>query len=73
VSTGRNPEAELWPTRAVSPPQSRPPYFQRCIGRLKPGVTEQQARADLSLIAAQVQKQFPDSPYGAMTTEPLAS
>jgi putative ABC transport system permease protein len=65
------PEAALWPVRVVSPPRGRPPYFNRCIGRLKPGVTEQQAQADLSAIAAQVQKQFPDSPYGAMTTRPL--
>ena len=67
------PEAELWPVRAIRPPQNRPPYLLRCIGRLKPGVTEQQAQADLSLIAAQVQQQFPQSPYGTMTTEPLAN
>ncbi len=67
------PEAELWSVRAITPPQNRPPYFQRCIGRLKPGVTEAQARADLSVIAAQVQQQFPQSPYAAMTTERLAS
>ena len=65
------PEAELWPVRVIRPPRGRPPYFNRCVGRLKPGVTEQQAQADLSAIAAQVQKQFPDSPYSAMTTRPL--
>ena len=65
------PEAELWPVRVIRPPRSRPPYFNRCLGRLKPGVTEQQAQADLSAIAAQVQRQFPDSPYSAMTTRPL--
>ncbi len=65
------PEAELWPVRVIRPPRIRPPYFNRCIGRLKPGVTERQAQADLSAIAAQVQQQFPDSPYSAMTTRPL--
>jgi len=65
------PEAELWPVRVVRPPRGRPPYFNRCLGRLKPGVTESQAQADLSAIAAQVQQQFPDSPYSAMTTRPL--
>jgi putative ABC transport system permease protein len=65
------PEAELWPVRVIRPPTNRPPYFNRCVGRLKPGVTEQQAQADLSAIAAQVQKQFPQSPFAAMTTRPL--
>jgi putative ABC transport system permease protein len=65
------PEAELWPVQVIRPPRFRPPYFNRCIGRLKPGVTEQQAQADLSAIAAQVQRQFPDSPFNAMSTIPL--
>lgn len=65
------PGAELWPVRAIRPATSRPPYFNRCFGRLKPGVSEPQAQADLSAIAAQVQRQFPESPFGAMTTRPL--
>ncbi|HMZ18054.1 MAG TPA: ABC transporter permease, partial [Blastocatellia bacterium] len=65
------PEAELWPVRAIRPATNRPPYFNRCVGRLKPGVSEEQARADLSAIAAQVHQQFPESPFGAMTTRPL--
>jgi len=65
------PDAELWPVRVVRPPSRRGPYFTRCVGRLKQGVTEQQAQADLSAIAAQVKQQFPNTPFSAMTTRPL--
>ena len=67
------PEAELWPVRVIRPPTRRGPFFSRCIGRLKPGVTEQQAQADLSAIAAQVKQQFPNPPFSAMTTRPLTT
>jgi putative ABC transport system permease protein len=39
-------------------------HFLRPIGRLKPGVTLIQAQADTDLIAAQIEKQFPDSNTG---------
>jgi putative ABC transport system permease protein len=66
------PDAELWPVQVIRPPGRRGPYYMQCIGRLKPGVTEQQAQADLSAIAAQVKQQFPNSsPFNAMTTRPL--
>src|SRR5581483_1489407 len=65
------PDAELWPVRVIRQPRGRPPYFNRCVARLKPGVTEQQARGDLTAIAARVQKQFPQSPFNTMTTVPL--
>jgi putative ABC transport system permease protein len=39
-------------------------HFLRPIGRLKPGVTLTQAQADTDLIAAQIEKQFPDSNTG---------
>ncbi len=67
------PEAELWPVRVIHPPTRRGPFFSRCIGRLKPGVTERQAQADLSAIAAQVKQQFPNPPFSAMTTRPLTT
>ena len=39
-------------------------HFLRPIGRLKAGVTLTQAQADTDLIAAQLEKQFPDSNTG---------
>jgi hypothetical protein len=52
---------------AVNPDGSKPQTEQRgnhsleSIGRLKPGVTIAQAQADLSTIAANLEKQYPDS------------
>jgi putative ABC transport system permease protein len=52
---------ELWPILQLESAQQRPPYWLIPIGRLKPGVSEAQAAADASRIAAQVQQQFPRS------------
>lgn len=57
-----NRDVDLW---APSPPDA--PYAQkrdetwfRVIGRMKPGVTLQQARADLATVQSRLGKQFPD-------------
>ena len=42
----------------------RQAHFLRPVGRLKPGVSLTQAQADLDLIAAQLEKQYPDSNSG---------
>jgi putative ABC transport system permease protein len=39
----------------------RRPHYLRPIGRLKPDVTIEQARADMSSIAAALEKQYPDT------------
>ncbi len=59
----RTGTAEFWATLQIAPPQSRPPYYLNCIGRLKTNVTEQQALADASAIVNEVNKQYatPDS------------
>lgn len=36
-------------------------HFLRVIGRLKPGVTEAQAQAEISAIAARLEQQYPDT------------
>lgn len=41
--------------------RSRDSHWMAVIGRLKPGVTIQQAQAEMSLIASQLEKQYPDS------------
>jgi putative ABC transport system permease protein len=59
--------AELWvPLNFDADPEMkmRKAHFLRPIGRLKPGVSLTQAQADLDLIAAQLEQQFPDSNTG---------
>ena len=59
--------AELWvPLNFDSEPgmKQRRAHFMRPIGRLKPGVSLAQAQADMDLIAAQLEKQYPDSNTG---------
>ncbi|HEV2425072.1 MAG TPA: ABC transporter permease [Terriglobia bacterium] len=64
------PKIELWTTIAddrVAPPGGQPITEQRgahlleALGRLKPGVAIEQARADLNVIAAALAKKYPDS------------
>ncbi len=38
-------------------------HWLNAIGRLKPGVSLQQAQAEMTLIAAQLEKQYPDTNY----------
>ena len=58
--------AELWVPLTFDDPEMkmRKAHFLRPIGRMKPGVTLTQAQADLDLIAAQLEKQYPDSNSG---------
>jgi putative ABC transport system permease protein len=42
---------------------TRGTHWATALGRLKPGVTVQQAQADVSLIASRLEKQYPDSNY----------
>ena len=59
--------AELWvPLNFDSNPEmkERKAHFLRPVGRLKKGITLAQARADTDLIAAQLERQYPDSNTG---------
>ena len=59
--------ADLWvPLNFDSSPdmKQRFAHFLRPIGRLKQGVTLDQAQADTDLIAAQIEQQFPESNTG---------
>jgi len=56
-------EIQLWrpfPETENFPKQRRPHYL-RAIARLKPGVTLEQARADMVGIAAQLEKEYPET------------
>jgi putative ABC transport system permease protein len=58
-------EAELWGvTLNGEIATMRGQHFLRVMGRLKPGVTLDQARADFSLIAGQLEQQYPDTNKG---------
>ncbi|MEP6698238.1 MAG: ABC transporter permease, partial [Verrucomicrobiota bacterium] len=44
--------------------RSRGGHFLRCVGRLKPGFSVQQASAEVRAIGARLEKQFPDTNTG---------
>jgi len=54
-------ETDVWVPLAVSPrgKQARSSFSLKAVGRLKPGVTMQQARADMGAIADHLVEQFP--------------
>jgi len=56
-------DVDLWTPLDMSRGKlgERGTHQYRAIGRLKPGVTRQQAQADLQIIAQRLQKQYPDS------------
>lgn len=64
-------ESEIWPLLQLPVARFRPPYWLHSIGRLKPGVTEAEAQADLSTIAADVQRQYPQAGYTAALVVPM--
>jgi putative ABC transport system permease protein len=73
-----NPAPALWKSLAEDAEGDDPPVGQRgfdvldVIGRLKPGVTVDQAKADMSLIAGNLAKQFPadNKHYSSALVEP---
>jgi len=78
VYPANSPNIQLWTTIAddhVAPPDDQPITEQRgarmlrALGRLKPGVSIEQARADLNVIAAALSKQYADT----NTNDPEAS
>ena len=63
----QNDPGELWTTIAGDASGDEPvtgqrgAHFLRVIGRLKPGVTEEQAQAELTAIGARLEQQYPDT------------
>jgi putative ABC transport system permease protein len=57
-------EAEMWIPMGwnyAQIAQLRRPHFLRAVGRLKPGVTLEQSRAEMKAIASRLEEQYPDT------------
>jgi predicted permease len=71
---GANPIAEVWTTKPFQIPgfsyeqMMRGAFFLRVVGRLKPGVTVQQARAALSSLEEIYRAQYPNNIDSALVT-----
>jgi predicted permease len=68
---GATDNSDVWPLMQLVPRNARYPLSLRVIGRLKSGVTEDQARLDLSAIVRDVQRQFPGLDLSGASIEPL--
>ncbi len=67
-------EAQLWVPLAFAPGDNmntRNNYFLTMLGRLRPGVTEEGARTELSAIAKRIHEQFPETQSLSATTQSL--
>jgi putative ABC transport system permease protein len=52
-------DVEAWAILPLEPPTRRGPFFYRGLGRLKPGVTVEQAAAEMTAIAHAVERENP--------------
>jgi putative ABC transport system permease protein len=50
-------EAELWAAQKLNPPARRGPYFMWGLGRMRPGATVEQARAEMDTVARRIQQE----------------
>ncbi|HXM32228.1 MAG TPA: ABC transporter permease, partial [Chthoniobacterales bacterium] len=68
VGFGLASKVDAWTPMAFTPDETkndaRGGHYINVVGRLRPGVTVAQARAELEVIAAQLAKQYPDSNKG---------
>jgi putative ABC transport system permease protein len=71
---GVNPTAEVWTTKPFQIPgfsyeqMMRGSFFLRVVGRLKPGITVQQARAALPSLEQSYRAQYPNNIDSTLTT-----
>jgi putative ABC transport system permease protein len=68
VGFGLASKVDVWMPMAFKPDETandaRGGHYINVVGRLRPGVTVAQARAELEVIASQLAKQYPDSNKG---------
>jgi predicted permease len=63
-STSHGATVDLWWPLEIPPQAERGAHFCNAIGRLKPGVSQEQATADLNLIAGRLAERFPNTNQG---------
>ena len=57
-----NPGVEIWRAMTIDPPNNdRGSHYLRTVARLAPGATLEEASAELTTIAAHLEKDFPDN------------
>jgi putative ABC transport system permease protein len=63
-------DVDVWIVMGLDPQRAsnRSSHYLRAVGRLKPGVTIEQARADLSGIAGELERRHPDTNAGRGAT-----
>jgi putative ABC transport system permease protein len=68
IGFGLTSKVDVWTPMAFKPDETandaRGGHYISVVGRLRPGVTAAQARAELEVIASQLAKQYPDSNKG---------
>jgi predicted permease len=68
----RGDRSEFWANLRIQPPNRIGPFFYTGLARLRPGITLEQAKAELNTISAQVREQFPGSEdWGTISARPL--
>ena len=70
----RNPDITMWAPMAWKPGDnydSHNNYFLNMMGRLKPGITQQQAHSDLNAIMLNIAQQFPENKGLGADLKPL--
>jgi predicted permease len=60
------PSSEIWLNLRLPPPTRRGPYPYMAMGRLKPGVSFQQAQAQVNGVGERIERQYPKS-YSHLT------
>jgi putative ABC transport system permease protein len=61
-----NADSELWTNLVVNPPTRRGPFFLKGLGRLRPGITLEQAQAETNAIARAIEQANPKA-YARLT------
>jgi putative ABC transport system permease protein len=61
-----NADSELWTNLVVNPPTRRGPFFLKGLGRLRPGITLEQAQAETNAIGHAIERANPKT-YARLT------